>query len=555
MDWSLNVLVCGQDVTSKITSTIKIEAEESTARTATFTIRPADGVIDVNAWFNAPVSIDFITLPATTDRVFTGKVSEPVYSPVTKLVTFNCTDDLQGHFNDMSEAQILAAIPGGRYNGDVFGARESGWQQAQDVLSTVTGSYDLGRFGNALYTAWAANPVADFSFTASNADDVSLELVRQRDMINTVNFTAKYRFVRLHHREHDFLWEWPGLCEYLGQSHELPTRSMVEAAADGMHWKRKRKQICFKTLPDSGVYCSGQNWSVTEELQNQLCTSASWRGARRWAQDVTESYDLTLTEAGSVAQYGQLLLEDAADSETKYSSASWEASLDTEDPAFLGGSLEPYDPNGCGSGSLASAPGNSWTWGDKDSAATVTGLIETLLQHGSHLIKGSHRRNYVSWLAAIIPTLELSHTAEISAEGISAKGKVHQYIHDIDIKAGTALTTVKIAISRVPAGGSEDALTAPARPVTDAYVVPAASTIFDTHIGNSDVVANYDADWSGFTGNYSVAVGSPTEDQVYPRRFRAVGPDIEAAADDEIIATTVGTYNVQVPNETLTVTV
>lgn len=555
MEWDLSVTIGGVDRSNWVTGTLTIDAEESTSRTAKITFRPPTGVIDINNWVGATAVIDFIELPASTTRIFTGRVSEPIYDPETKLLECRCSDDLQGHFNAKTEAQILAAIPGGLYDDAVFGKRSSGWQQAEDVLSTVAKSYDLDRTGTPIVTAWAAKGVADYSYTASTARDVRLDLVRLRDIVNKVIITAEYRFIRLHHREHDFLWQWTGLCDYLNQSYELPTRDMVYSASEGLEWTNKRGQICFTTLPDSGTYCGGINFTVTDEIQDLLCTSASWRAVRRWVQDVTEVYTLTVRESGSIAQYGERILEDSAGVETDYDAVGWESSFGTEDPGFLGGSLDPYDEDGCGSGTLEAAPEDSWVWEDKSDDAERTNMIETLLQVASTEILSSHRQNYVQFQIAINPFLERSHTVEITAADVTAKGKVFQYRHDISIDDGSALTTVKIAVSKCPAGGSTDALTAPAQPVTDGYVAPNAYTEFSTHIGNDDTVDPYDPDWDGFTGNYSVAVGSPADNQIYPRRFRAVGADIEDTARDEITGPVAQTYDVDAPNETLTVTV
>jgi len=553
--WTLIVVLDSINVSARITGIVTVEAEESVSRIAKFTLRPTDGLVDVQDWVGSSVTIDYDPIPGDAERLFSGVVSEPLYDSKTRLVSFICTDNLQNHFELMTEAQILAAIPGSYYSDDFFGDRRDGWTQAEDILSTVRMGYDLLKDGTTpALTSWQPVSLSALAYNDTSSRNVEVTLSRLRELTNKIYISADYRFTRLHHREHDFSWSMGRFCDYLGQSHELPTRDMISNAAEGLEWTNKNGNICFESLPESGTYCDDQNWVIDEALRDSIVAGASWRAVRRWAQTVTEEYSIVIREAGSITQYGENPQEDSSGIEVEYDDVGWETSLGTDDPGFTtGGALADYENDDCGAGSLT--PTDSWVWEDEDDETERLNFLNTAIQYGITLIHASHRRNYVSWQTWINPDIERTQTLEISADGVNAKGKVFQYKHVLDILKGSALTTIKIAVYKCPSGGSVDADTPPSRPDTESgYGEPDESTEFDTHIGGDDSVASYSESWSGFTGNYSVLVGLPKEDQVYPRRFKTTGADIEDSARDEITGASNSTYDIAIMNGLLTVT-
>lgn len=557
--WSVAVSLGGSVVSSNLTGLISIEAEESTSRLARFTLRPGTGAVDVRDWVGAAVTIDYVPSGESAIRLFTGIVEQPIYDVETRLTEFRCTDDLQGHFEAKTQAQILTALSNddytGRYSDRVFGLRDDGWRQAEDILSTIPCGYDLLKDGSTgVLTAWAAATAA-LAFDESNARFVEVQIAKLRDLVNQISIEADYRYSREHHREIQFNWVYDGLCDFIGGAYELPTRSMIRQAAEGTNWINKNGGYCFQTLPENGQYCNGKGLSVSEEARKQVVISASWRGVRRWVQTVEEQYRITVREAGSVTDYGARIDEDGAGYEVANDDATWSQSLETNDPASPdGGDLAGYQLSDCGSTMLET--GKSWEWTDKDDETERLALLDTLVQIADTKIRSSHRNNFVEWQTWIQPDLERTQTLSIDAAGVQATGKVFQYRHDLNLAEGSALTSIKIAVSKCPSGGSQDTLDAPARPnTTSGYSDPAISVDMTSKIGFQAGAAAYDENWEGFTSNRTVYQGATgDEDKIYPVRFQVVGPDIEAAAVDSLEVEQAETIDILIPDETLTVT-
>lgn len=531
--WSVSVNLGGVDISSRLTGQITVEAEASTARIGAFIMVPPTGSINPGDWVNSPVTIDHINDPdgvPVVERLFAGFVNRSDYDPVTGIVAFNCTDHLQNHFETMTEAQILAAIPGGRYSTAVFGDRKDGWSQALDVLNTVSKDYDLNRDGiTPTVTDWESKPSPDFSYDESSIIDgsVQLELIRLRDLVNKVVISSKYRYTRLHHRQHRYTWDAnigfnPSFefCDYFFDSYELPTRDMIQSAAEGAGWNVRGGEINFESLPDTGSYTCGGGpvgWAITEELQNQLVVEASWFAAKRWSQTITERYTVTVQESGSITQHGELLLEDGAGERTEFDDAGWDASTGSQIPDdFSQNVIDDYTQ-------------------DQIDRTVSDNMLLTLIQVADVDIKNAHRQNFVTWRTELEPTIERSHTAEMNGATIQARGKLFQYIHTMDIDAGSAITEIKIAVSTCWPGGSQDIFSVPAAPDTQpTHPMPDTGTNLPNRIGNDDTAPSFDEEWVGSTGDFTVAQGTPNEEQMYPRRFRIVTPDIEPESRDEV---------------------
>ena len=87
--WTAIVTVDGSDVSSRVVGEIRIDAEESSARTAEFTIRPAAGTsFAVANWVGKSVTIDIADnasgSPANVQRLFTGLIDTPTLNLVTQ---------------------------------------------------------------------------------------------------------------------------------------------------------------------------------------------------------------------------------------------------------------------------------------------------------------------------------------------------------------------------------------------------------------------------------------------------------------------------------------
>jgi hypothetical protein len=559
--WSVSVSLSAADITARLTGPIEIRAEENQARTATLSFLPAAGSYDPEDWIGAAVTIDHVADPDGTPvstRVFTGYVNWPDLDETRSVLTLNCSDLLQEYFEDLADdAAIIAVITGSKLSDAVFGLREDGWQRTQDALQTVRAEVHKDRAGTVTLSDWAAAGTADYAYTSSGYLHASprVTFAQRRELVNSVTLTADYRFTRRKIREHGFGWgmgkTW---CQWYVNPHDLPTTDMIEQAARGAGWPISGA-IFYTHHPELGLYyCNGNpvGWggvapdssdptdpAAQEEARKKIALSASWTGRKRFAQTITETYEMTVVSPASVGMFGEIVGEDGASLQTDSDDTGWEDSGNTDIPAgFAGDAIGDYIY-------------------DEDDRTESANMLECLLQLADHRIAASHRRNFVEWQVPIEPELDLAHTAQITAGRVSAKGKVAQLGHLLDLPNGRAVTTVKIACSRGGAGDQDD-LTAPSAPDTSpTHGAPASATSLQTYIGGNDTVDDWvDGDYDGasyFSGNQGW-ITTVDVNKIYPQRVQVVGPEIEEEARQSVSASVQPVYGVAVPDDTLTVT-
>ena len=544
--WTSVITLDGVDISGKITGEITVEAEESTSRIAEFIMQPDAGVISAGDWLAKTVTIDYKTvdsagLTLTQNRLFTGKVDHAVYNPNTKLVSFACSDNLQADFEAKTQAQIDAIILNSRWSEAAFGEYEDGWLYFEDLLKTYPQSYDYNVDGvTGALVDWAAKVTPDYSYDSTSIFDGTIDysITPRRQLFNEYTLNYSYRFDRLKHREHSFSWADIAFCGYFGQSHTLPTREMIIGAATGAGWNVQLPILFGSLLPSDPDPCNtGSAWSITEELREQLAISASWQATKRWKQSATENYVLTVSAPQSVAWLGTIAYEEQASGQTETDSEGW-------------------------AGDNATPTGRTDSLGDivqdKYDRTVSDNDIETLIARARTEILSSHRENYVEAEIELNPLLERFHTVQLSDKGITGKGKVFKYTHTLDHDEGSAITTIKIAVSLNggAAASGDSTIAAPSAPDTDPVIaVPSSSTTLTSRIGNDDTVPAYDSAWDGFTGNYSAPVGAPAANQIYPRQFKVTTADIDQEAIDHIEAEKTQAYSFDIPDETLTITV
>jgi len=325
------------------------------------------------------------------------------------------------------------------------------------------------------------------------------------------------RYTRRHHREHTFAWNWghSSFCDWYQSSHDLPTREMIQSAAEGAVWQIQGP-ISFTALPDTGTYSCGA-WLISDEEQRSLASAAGWTAVRRWTQTVTETYNLRVESANSQTRYGLIAQEDSGSYHEEYEDSAWDQDTGAETPS--GGT---WSTNGIGD-----------YYSDEITRADADSAIETLCKIASTRIKETHRRNFVTFDVPIETGMDIAGTASVSSPVISASGKIVQIVHQIDPTIGRAITSVKIACSR-GGGGADDTISAPTPPDTSPqHAAPSSSTSLPTRIGGDTGDPAYDEDWTGYTGNRTLLdMGAET----YPNRFRVVTPDIETESRDEVTA-------------------
>lgn len=534
--WALRVLVDGVNRTAQLTGTVTVDREEGAAGIAGFDLFIAPGVAVVPPdWKGRPVSIDYISTSqgATTEaRRYTGQISIANWNPVNRVLTCECSDQLQQRVEGMAVPAIDAMV-GGYWSADVFEPVEgrSHWDYARERLSTRQVSLDCSPTGELRVTSWYAT-VPHFVFGPGTTlyQTVALQQADLDQTTNRVEIEFSYRYSRLWQRNKNYSWKSPetglnsgilGFCEWRTNSHELPTKSMIEDAAAGNGETLLSPDYYSLPLTMADPCGDGVPWINNFD---DLLLGVSWIGARRWVQTVTETYSLTLATAAGEAEGSQIVQRAGYTVDIEDDRAE-----EWVDEPILGGDSGNTDLNDDSR---------------RDAAMTVA-----LLAAQTEIV-AAHREDSLTWQ---VPTsmalgIDLVHTLELADQGAHAIGKCRRIVDSFDLLGGEAVTTISIAVMR--GGGVSDALTLPPRlgAAVSSESGESIANVLPTQLGGRLDSPEYDDALPGFAGNYS-SITSGTEQ--FPRRIDANTDEIPAEDRDELQLRAERLYRVGIPNDLL----
>lgn len=536
--WALAVVMGADDVTAQLAGRVTIDREEGAAGLAGFTlfVPPGTPVVPTD-WIGRPVTIDYITTSqgnTTQARRFTGILVQPVWDPVSRLLSCDCTDNLQQRVEAMT-VDAIDALVGGWWSADVFDPVEgrSHWDYALERLSTVPVSLDCAPTGELRVTSWYAQaPAFGFGPGTTIYQSASVDLAEQSRITNRIEIEFAYRYQRLWQRNQSYAWKAPatgsntgilGFCAWRSESHELPTKEMVDDAAAGVGMTVVSPDY-YELPPTHPDPCdTGSPW--INRFDN-LLLGVSWIGARRWVQPLTERYTLTVATPAGEAEQGQAVQR------VSYT-------LDIDDPAAEEWVDEPILGGDSGATDLGDGARRS-------EVATVA------LRAGATSLIAAARQTAASWElpASMALGIDLAHTLEISDQGLHAVGKCRRIVDTFDLDSGAAITSVSVAVMR--GGGISDALDVPPLLIDGVRADDGLSINLPTQIGGKLTSPVYDDEQPGFAGNYSVSQSPSLE--VFPRRLDAPADEIPESDRDEHEAAGEVLYRVGIPNDTLELT-
>ncbi|MCQ4274505.1 hypothetical protein [Stutzerimonas degradans] len=525
--WALRVLVGGENLTAQLTGAVTIDREEAAAGIAGFDLFVAPGAPVVPPdWKGRSVTIDYITTSAgntTEARRFTGQVSRADWNPVTRLLSCECSDQLQQRVEGMTVAAIDALV-GGYWSADVFEPIEgrSHWDYALERLSTRPVSLDCAPTGELRVTSWYAG-APHFVFGEGTVAYQTLQL-QQSDLSSTTNrieIELSYRYDRLWQRNQHYTWLVPAgsFCDWRLDAHDLPTIDMVQSAVTGAGFAIVSESYVTAPLSAPDPCGTGSPWINNFD---DLVIGTGITGGRRWVQTVTETYTLTLAlPAGEVAA--------------------------TQVVQRQGATLQ-----------IESTAAVEWTDGDMAGVATAyqdefdearrAAVFDVVANQGVTELLAASRETVLSWQvpASMALGIDLIHTLELDCSGVRARGKCRRVVDTFDLASGSAMTAISIAIMR--GGGTSDPLIMPARlGATPIDPGEGASIALPTQIGGRLEDPPYDETKLGFSGNWS---GGGLGEQ-YPRRFDLEAPEIPDTVRDELPLTAATLFRVGVPNDLL----
>lgn len=466
--WKPHVLLAGVDVSARLTGVISVEGEEGAARIAEFQLVPEDGAVNPFALSGATVSIDYISIESGSQiaqRLFTGRVDVPEYDANERLIRFTCTDDLQNRVAALDRALIDALI-GGRFDIAVQGEQTDNWDYAQARLSTVAGSFDASPSGSLRVTSWSGLATwCEFGPGDVLDDSVTVDLPRRTHIINQVNATFEYRFNRLRQRVTSVQFR-ADLDQVIDHGLPLLAKQTVLDALDATGWEVLSTD--FVPFPESVLLDNYGTYAGVwlNHTGDTTCMEFSARLQQRWAQNITETYSISISAPQSVSHNGVIVREERGALASEWDANAWENTQAEPETAngikAWGSKKSAAEPKLIGTATLDYAP--DATTAQRDAA------IQTLIDMGKVVILASHRSGRASATVPILPALDLNRACRINTPTVKATGKVVRLRHTMDMDAGSALTEFSLAISGHGAVGLETATT------PTASVAPPAAT-------------------------------------------------------------------------------
>lgn len=595
--WVYRASIGGVDVSERLIGPMRVRGEEGLAATATWSLRPVSGAVDLTAYVGADAALEYIWLDVT------GTVEQivPMWQGVVDAVTIDASTGVLTLTGVDRRAEILAAggaglLPGSLWSAGVFDEGGDALQRQEDRLTTLCASFDLDQTGAPRLTDWQAKATADWTFGAEDYvwGSLRVDLASHKDIVQRVECAFDYRFPRLRLRETWMTYEFGGATALAADPICPPSVSMIAEAIDNTG---------LDVLEAPSYNCMSVEWKEIGGVWHRypgfesMVLNADVRLGRRFAQSIEEQYTLTVDCAESGIDQRRLA-EVRGALESNFDAAAWEDDANAS-PVLA----RPY----LAVETLHDAVTDADTGRDAAEAA-----IEVLLAQAKALIRGSHRSNRLTFSSRLNPFINRTHTVGFSAAGWAAQGKVFAVEHVLDPGAGPgtfgAQTTITLAISQPSlVNPTPSALTAPDAPDAPAISVDtqqAHRLNLGNHIGGKATSDPWDEDTmqgyilnipSGTTvsgmitswgygamvadgaiqgdafsqadpfptqataqgaSHYDGEVLNPDFDasKVYPWQFRIIAPEVEAEARDNLTETVAATYRVDVPADLFTYT-
>lgn len=453
--WTAIVTLDAVDVTSRVVGEITVDAEEGTARIAEFTLRPANGtVVDLSAYTGRPVTIDVADAstgtPRYAQRLFSGVIDTPDLDTASRLLSFRCTDDLQGRCEALDNA-TLSALIGGYASSAVFDAAARGWSFANDQLSTVPASLDISPLGQLRLTPWAAKSVADLVLDDTRVRDGSLgvEIADRAGLVNDVTVEFDYRFPRVKAEMYRVEYEavnMTGFAQWILDGNYFIQRAQVEAALESAG--ATIDQITYTPLPTT-IIAVGSGYFTPSAADLELCMGFLARVTFDYAQTTEEQHRIRVSNALSIAAVG-----------ARQSTLS--GALEGEYPDLLAvesgirmykAEITKTPPKDMANAVVDSTTSVDATVTSETDRAAANAAMEALIAMAKVQIHASHRRNRVSASVPLIPALDLDKTLRIAADGVAAQGKCARVAHRLSLETGEAISEVQIAVCALAGTG------------------------------------------------------------------------------------------------------
>lgn len=536
--WAAVVLLDGADISARIQGTVRVEREDDAAATATFSFLPA-GPIAAMGLIGRTVRIAFAQAAGiNVQAMFSGVVAVPSIDAATGLVSCECTDQMPEVFAAADRAWIDSAI-GGRYHVAVSGEPTDNWEYALERLQSVPRSIALDVQQRPVVLPWRDMPRTMTIRTPDMIDETLQVALPDRDSMRTrITVRMQYRYWRLRGRGAVAAWAQPFA---FFASYDLVTgfrgrqwmlASMVEGASERLPGWSLRGSVAIEH-PAPGVYFTNPpnfaGYWIPPDVAPDLVSGFRAYYAARWAQVVTETYEITLVAPQLEAALGGPIAEEMG------------ANLDAGDLPEGWAADETVQPvlviPAVGDVSLAWQPAE----GDTTQRDEV---LRTLLDRAWVRRWSASRSGRVSFGMALRPDIwldvwaEVVHDADDMDVTLNAAGKVTRIEHELDAETGVARTHVEVAVGmpgNVAASLPEWELPAVEMP-DETRPLTTWSLDVPTFVGGEGGSPAWDPEaMIGFVTNTNRSY-TPEEDtyHYYPHQLALRAPDIDALDRDPL---------------------
>lgn len=536
--WRLRVLVGGVDVSASLTGGVSVDRERGAAGVAELTLQLAAGAVVPSEWVGRTIAIHYVSPAAgiTTEATrSTGRIVKTEWNAQLRQLRCQCSDQLQQRAEALTIAQIDTLTVGSFWSADVFDAvaGRSRWDYLQERMSTMPASLDSAADGTLRVSTWYAG-APDFEFGANTTiyDSMSVSYADLTSLTNKIELEAYCRFARLWQQNIAYHWANPAaggfaglqaFCTWRHEDGETLDLDMLVSATEGAGLTMLNGAQ-YNRLPPSGAYCDPPAGWINRFPD--LLLEANWVAGRRWSQSVTENYRITVVAEASVATAGEVISRDRIAFEVE------------EDRTELWAS-EPF------------TAGNNHVEDVRDEVRRGIAL-ECQLNKAATTIIAAHTATQISWdtPTSMVMGVDLTHTLRLDDQGVKAQSRCSRIVDTFDLLAGTAITTLSIAVMR--GGGTvSDPLTYAA-----ALPTPAVDALLNiglpTQLGSRNESPIYNDDLDGFSGNWTdndLDINAALV--AFPRRFTLTAPEIPIERRDELLLEISATYRVAIPNDLL----
>jgi hypothetical protein len=560
--------------TDEIHDLIEVTYTENDAPQLRFTLIPPTGVQDIRG-YRGKVVIYKIREASGISHIFSGKINTPDVTILDQKIRFNCSLDIEQTVqNTMGRAELDKV---GYYNTEVFSNPETNLQELKDRVSTIPSVINFRKTGvpNVDPIASAASP----HYTLTDSDvyrrDLNLKLGSGQRYINKVNLKVTYSYQRLHHHERTFIagTEPRTACEFLLGYYDPLTRALVSAAVQGSGWALKG-DIAYDDIWASGWYtCSASvsgstvGWStvaVTKQVvdvldgdgnpvtvdgvqqkevvrtgvtdyTDTLCNGAQWIATTRFTQNIKTEYTLSIEAPQSQSQNGVKEKDLHFNLASSYEAAEWENynSYTTNTPLPTTGT----------------ATGGYWIDADTNKT-TFDDSVTIMLNKAKSDILKSHREDRVMFKRSLWTTVDLWHTIKLNCTKLVATGRVYTFTHSINASTGEAYTSVELSMSQSTGSATDSSLSLPATLTSTPVYQQGSVQLGNGHYGLDPATTSGSEAWTGHIANKKLTGGTKSQHAV---SFVVDTPDIGASLRNESVLTSSTSYDVEIPNDALTI--